>query len=237
MYEAILFDLDGTLLGLDNDAFVKVYFKALAPKLAPLYGNSDFTKPIIAATEAMYRADGRKPSLRQVFCDEFDRHSAIPFEKIEPVFIDFYQHEFEQVKAISRVLPLSAPILAAAAKVSEKIVLATVPVFPRIAIDARLRWAGLERLPFTLITSFENMSFCKPNSKYYQEIAERLVVEPQRCLMIGNDHIDDLAAAGAGMETFLVLDEQLNADKGRNKPTYTGRQEELLVFLQKQVID
>ena len=32
----VLFDLDGTLLPMDNDAFTKGYFKLLAAKLAPL---------------------------------------------------------------------------------------------------------------------------------------------------------------------------------------------------------
>lgn len=31
----VLFDLDGTLLPMDNDAFTKGYFKILAAKLAP----------------------------------------------------------------------------------------------------------------------------------------------------------------------------------------------------------
>ena len=34
--KTILFDLDGTLLPMDQDVFVKSYFKRLAAKLAPL---------------------------------------------------------------------------------------------------------------------------------------------------------------------------------------------------------
>lgn len=37
MIKAILFDLDGTLLPMDQDEFTKGYFKLLAAKLAP-YG-------------------------------------------------------------------------------------------------------------------------------------------------------------------------------------------------------
>lgn len=36
MIKAILFDLDGTLLPMDNDAFTKYYFKLLCKKLAPM---------------------------------------------------------------------------------------------------------------------------------------------------------------------------------------------------------
>ena len=35
-FTTILFDLDGTLLPMDQDEFVKAYFSKLAKKLAPL---------------------------------------------------------------------------------------------------------------------------------------------------------------------------------------------------------
>ncbi len=232
MYEAILFDLDGTLLGLNNDAFVRLYYKYLAPKIAPLFGKNDFIEPINTAIDAMYHADGSKPSLRQVFIDVFNAHSPVPFAEVEPIFMDFYQNEFHEVRMSSRRLPHSRAILDAAKRISPKIILATVPVFPLVAVQARLQWAGLEDFPFSLITSFENMRFCKPYPYYYIEIAERMGVPPRRCLMIGNDHIDDMAAGGAGMQTYLVTDEELNAGSGLYQPTYRGRQEELLRFLQ-----
>ena len=94
---------------------------------------------------------------------------------------------------------------------TDKIALATIPLFPAIAIQQRCRWAGIDGFPFTLITSFENMRYSKPSPEYYGEIAHHLAVPPDECLMIGNDHVDDLPAAAIGMETFLVLDDELNA--------------------------
>lgn len=35
-YQAILFDMDGTLVPMDTDAFVKCYFKFLAAELCPI---------------------------------------------------------------------------------------------------------------------------------------------------------------------------------------------------------
>jgi len=231
MYEAILFDLDGTLLGLDNDRFVECYFKALAPKLAPFYAGADFVAPIGAGIEAAMRSDGRHGTVRDVFIEAFDRISAVKFASVESVFIDFYQNEFEHVRVVSRPLPQARPVLEAAAARTGKIVLATIPVFPLIAIEARLRWAGLSGCPFSLITSFENMHFSKPNPAYYREIAEKIQVDPGRCLMIGNDHRDDLAAGDAGMETFLLIENPLNASHSVRKPTYQGYLPDLLKFL------
>lgn len=231
MYDAILFDLDGTLLQLDNERFIKVYFKALAPHLAPYFGDRDFTKPVLYGTEAMMKSDGQKGTLRQVFMHAFDQQSPVPFKQLEPVFLNFYRTDFNQVSAISKRNALAQPVLDAAQRLTSRIVLATVPVFPLVAIQARLVWAGLEAFPFTLITSFENMQYSKPNPSYFREIADRIGVRPEHCLMIGNDGIDDLAAGVAGMETYLVLDDPLNLHRTRYAPTYSGTMAELLEFI------
>jgi FMN phosphatase YigB (HAD superfamily) len=231
MYEAIFFDLDGTLLGLDNDLFVEYYFKALAPKLAPYYSGADFIAPISAGIAASMRSDGTRGTLRDVFIETFDRISVVKFDSVESVFIDFYRNEFDQVRAVSHPLPQARLILEAAAARTSTIVLATIPVFPRIAIEARLRWAGLSDFPFSLITSFENMHFCKPNPAYYREIAAKIKADPGRCLMVGNDHRDDLAATDAGMETYLLLEDPLNASHGAWIPTYQGYMQDLFKFL------
>ena len=55
----ILFDLDGTLLPMDNDAFTKGYFKLLAARLAPLgYEPAKLVDSIWAGTAAMVKNDG-----------------------------------------------------------------------------------------------------------------------------------------------------------------------------------
>ncbi len=232
MYDAILFDLDGTLLGLDNDLFVDLYFKAMAPKLSPWYPKGEFVPIIAAATEAMMRSKGDRGLLCDVFREAYDLQSPVPFATLEPVYLDFYRNEFEQVRAISRPLPLARSILTRAAAITPRIALATIPIFPRIAIDARLGWGNLLDFPFALITSFENMHTSKPNPNYFLEIAHRLGVAPANCLMVGNDHRDDMAAHQAGMETYLVLDDAINAGKAQHPPTYTGTLVDLHDFLQ-----
>ena len=55
----ILFDLDGTLLPMDNDAFTKGYFKLLAAKLTPHgYEPKQLVDAIWAGTAAMVKNDG-----------------------------------------------------------------------------------------------------------------------------------------------------------------------------------
>ena len=58
-YKAILFDLDGTLLPMDNNVFVKGYFKELAKKLSPIGLEPDkLIETVWAGTKAMVKNDG-----------------------------------------------------------------------------------------------------------------------------------------------------------------------------------
>jgi phosphoglycolate phosphatase-like HAD superfamily hydrolase len=59
MITTVLFDLDGTLLPMDQDAFTRGYFKFLAAKLAPHgYEPKQLVEAIWTGTEAMVRNDG-----------------------------------------------------------------------------------------------------------------------------------------------------------------------------------
>ena len=71
---------------------------------------------------------------------------------------------------------------------------------------SRIRWAGLDAADFALITTYENATHCKPNPAYYADICAQMRLDPARCLMVGNDYTEDLAAAEIGMEVFLVTD-------------------------------
>jgi FMN phosphatase YigB (HAD superfamily) len=57
-----------------------------------------------------------------------------------------------------------------------------------------------------LVTHIENMSFCKPRIEYYLEISQKISTPPETCMMVGNDPVNDLIAAHAGMKTYLADD-------------------------------
>lgn len=75
------------------------------------------------------------------------------------------------------------------------VALATNPIFPSVATESRIRWAGLEPEEFALYTTYENTAYCKPNPAYYRDVAQRLGVDPAACLMVGNDVTEDMVAA------------------------------------------
>ena len=67
----VLFDLDGTLLPMDQDAFMKIYFGGLAAKLAPRgYEPTALIKAIWTGTADMVKNDGKDTNER-VFWKRF----------------------------------------------------------------------------------------------------------------------------------------------------------------------
>ena len=89
--------------------------------------------------------------------------------------------------------------------------LATNPLFPSVATEHRIGWAGLKPGDFELYTTYENSSYCKPNPDYYRDVAARLGVDCSECLMVGNDAAEDMQAAqSAGMSAFLLTDCLIN---------------------------
>lgn len=210
--KAIFFDLDGTLLPMDQDEFVNAYFGLLAKKLAPYgYDPKALIKGIWAGTEAMVRNDGRdtnETAFWQTFCGIFGEKA----REDEPVFDAFYRQEFQQVQPVCGCTPRAKETVDALKEMGYPLVLATNPIFPAVATQSRIRWAGLELTDFTFVTTYENSSYCKPNPAYYQEILDKLGYRPEECLMIGNDATEDLAAAKLGMQVFLLTDCLINKE-------------------------
>lgn len=202
----VLFDLDGTLLPMDQDVFVKGYFGYLAKKMAPLgYEPEKLIRTIWEGTAAMVRNDGSRTN-EAAFWECFASVYGESSREHIPVFEEFYAVEFQRARALCGCTPRAAETVALVRALGAVPVLATNPLFPDIATRSRIRWAGLEPKDFALYTTYENISWCKPNPDYYREILRRLGADGADCLMVGNDVLEDTAAENAGIETFLLTD-------------------------------
>ena len=92
----ILFDLDGTLLPLEQSNFTKKCFSLLAQKLIP-YG---FTiEHLKIATYAMMKNDGTKTN-EEAFWDKLSEVYGSDARKYSSVFDEFYAHDFDEVKTL-----------------------------------------------------------------------------------------------------------------------------------------
>ena len=227
----ILFDLDGTLLPMDQEKFVNGYFKMLAAKLAPYgYEPQQLINAILAGIEAMIKNDGS-----QLNEDAFwKRFVEIYGDKVladKPVFEDFYKNEFQDARSFCGFNPKAAETVRSLKDKGYRVVLATNPLFPSIATESRIRWAGLEPSEFDLYTTYENTSYCKPNLDYYRDILKRINCRPEECLMVGNDVGEDMVVEALGMQVFLLTDCLINTQKKDITAYPHGSFEQLLSML------
>ncbi len=230
-FKAVLFDLDGTLLPMDQDVFVKAYFVGLTKKLAPFgFEPQMLVKAIWKGTEAMILNDGNA-SNESVFWDAFAAIFGEEVRKYEPTFSKFYEQEFQNVKNVCGFNEKSAEVIKYLKDNGITVALATNPIFPEIATKSRINWAGLCADDFSLITTYENSNYCKPNPKYYLEIAEKLNINPTECLMVGNDVGDDMTAEKAGYNVFLLTDNLINKKEENISVYKNGSFKELMEFL------
>lgn len=212
MIKTVLFDLDGTLLPMDQDTFTNAYFKELAKKMAPFgYNPDELVKGVWKGTGAMVRNDGTKTN-EEAFWEVFLKIFGEEHKKDLDTFTEFYENEFNKAKAVCGFNEASAEVIAALKEKGKKVVLASNPLFPMIAQKSRMNWAGLNTDDFAYITSYENSHYCKPSKEYYTEIAELLDLIPEECLMVGNNATEDMVAREAGMNVFLLTDCLINDD-------------------------
>jgi len=210
---AVFFDLDGTLLPMDYDLFIKYYFGALAKKMAPHgYEPESLIKAIWTGTKAMQLNNGDVFNTTR-FWDKFAELLGEHVLVYEPILDDFYRNEFIAAKQACGFSSKAKEAVKLVREKGMKCVLATNPIFPMVATDARLRWAGLDPEDFDWITTYDNSRWCKPNPEYYREICGKLDLDPAECVMVGNDVTEDMAAEKLGMETFLLTDCLLNKDE------------------------
>lgn len=210
MIKAVLFDLDGTLLPMDQEAFLKRYLTLLAYETAKIgYDPKGMPKSIYQATMDMIVNDGSKTN-EEVFWAAFAKIHGDRVYKDIGYFDRFYENEFELAREHCGVNPKSAELIERLKEKGIRRILATNPVFPRVATARRIKWAGLREDDFELVTTYENIGYCKPNPKYYLEIAERCGLSPEECLMVGNDVDDDMPAKQAGFDVFLLTDCLIN---------------------------
>ncbi|MCR5720084.1 MAG: HAD-IA family hydrolase, partial [Lachnospiraceae bacterium] len=112
-----------------------------------------------------------------------------------------------------------------------KVILATNPLFPRTAVLSRMGWAGVKEEDFEHITTYENSTYAKPNPGYYTEILEKINANPEECLMVGNDAVEDTAAKKAGIDVFILTDCLINPNNEDINELPHGSFEDLGEFL------
>lgn len=209
-WDAILFDMDGTLLDVDMKRFLSEYFGLWQTAVAKYTDEPGaFVKNLLASTDKMVQNTDPSLTNEEVFWQSFS-NIKWPYEVFKPVADKFYDNEFQSLEYLITQRPKMIELVK---QLNQKIklALATNAVFPKKAIVSRLRWGGLTDDLFDFVACYEDMHFCKPRLEYFSEIATTLEVKPERCLVVGDDPQLDLVAKKLGMQTFF-----LDVAKGQN---------------------
>ena len=155
MITTILFDLDGTLLPMDQDVFVGTYLKGLATTAASYgYEPSEFAKAVMLGTKAMVKNDGKQTNEVAFWNALADIYG----EKIKSqthIFDEFYRTDFQKISEVCGNTPKAAEVTRIAKNLGFRVALATNPLFPIIAIESRIKWTGLDPKDFEVFTSIK----------------------------------------------------------------------------------
>ena len=205
MLKAVLLDLDNTLVLFNEQVFYQHYFELIAPWFADIMPSNQVGPRLLQATRALLENNGQAMNVEfflDAFCAELPTSRARIWER----FHEFYATDYDNISVPVRVPDQLCAVLDKLAACHLPLVVASNPVFPRIAQEKRLAWSGLGSDRFHLLTHIENMSYVKPRLGYFRQICTKLGLAPKECLMVGNDPSNDMAAGAAGLKTYLTTE-------------------------------
>lgn len=209
--KTVLFDLDGTLLPMDRDGFEKAYVGSFAKYGSPYMDPKALVHALMSATQVMVENQIKTEVNEKRFYEVFKTHmDETTFNHLMNVMDEYYDTDFDHVKEVTQRSQEMVDTVLHLKDKGYNIILATNPLFPKVATDKRIQWAGFEVSDFMDITRFEENHFCKPQLAYYQEILEDNGLIASECLMVGNDVEEDLIARHLGMKTALLTDDLIH---------------------------
>ena len=202
--QAILFDLDGTLLQVEMHHYIPRYAASLAAHLSNRVAVDKTIEAIFSAIRTLIERDSGQTSNETCFLQHIAEQLGLDSATVGHNFSRFFSGDLSRLDPLMQPMTLTRALIDQSLEYGLEVVIATNPVFPRAVVNARLARAGLANYDFRLVTCYENCRRCKPNPDYFNDILGHLDLPADACLMVGNDTGHDLAARKVGIPTFLV---------------------------------
>jgi FMN phosphatase YigB (HAD superfamily) len=231
LLNTIIFDLDGTLLPLDMDHFMHIYFKEMGIAFQDMIEPKRLVDNVWNATNVMVNNIEYRTN-EDVFMEKFQTLIDGDLDTYLQRFDEFYDKGFLKTRSAVSHMPLIVEAVELLKQKGYQTVLATNPLFPRKAIIHRLKWAGFQEEDFSYITCYENNHYCKPQIQFYEEVLQEAGKSAVECMMVGNDVEEDMVAGKLGMQTYLITNHIIKRSTEDICCTYQGGYEDFLRFAQ-----
>lgn len=203
MIQAILFDLEGTLINVNMADFMRNYLGILAPRFANLLSPDKFSKQLLRCLEASQSNPKPEQTNIQTFYDDFSKATGQSILTLRPIFQEFYESDFPALRCLVQAIPQGDKVVEYAIQQGFLTAVASNPVLPLIAMQEHVRWAGLTPEHFKIIPALDNFHHFKPQLGFFRELAEGLGVEPENCLLVSGQ-AQDIIYRELGMKMFFV---------------------------------
>lgn len=231
--DTVLFDLDGTLLPMDTDTFIKVYFDSLGKYFGQRgYCYQTILNGVIAGTKAMLNQDGTHTN-EVVFWNQFEKTTKLIKKEVFEDFTVYYADVFPTLHKSTSQNKAMIDSVHLLKKKGYRLLLATNPMFPIEAVIERIKWTGLSADLFDVITSYETSCAIKPNVLYYQEVINSAKLDVNTCMMVGNDVQEDGVVESLGIPLYLIEDYMIHREDEPIDCTWYSRSEQFYEFVEK----
>ena len=185
--------------------FLNGYYPVLVARFKDIFPDGQFAERLMKATVELRNNDGSR-SNRELFLGTFCDGLDVNREEIWSRFEQFFSIDFDIFRDAVTAAPGAVEAFRHVKDLGLKIVVATNPIWPLSVQQKRVDWAGLGQISIDLITHIDNMSYCKPQLGYFRQICQLINVQPEECLMVGDDPANDMVAAKVGMKTYQTTD-------------------------------
>jgi FMN phosphatase YigB (HAD superfamily) len=232
----VLLDLDDTLLISDMEKFLPAYLQALSGFLDDLPPKETIRQVLVATRHMEMNRDPSK-TMEEVFDASFYPGLGINKKDIWNKIIQFYDEVFPTLQTVTQTKPGALELVDALFEQGHRVIIATNPLFPQAATYHRLAWAGfpVNQYPFSLVSTYENFHFSKPDPAYYAELLAQSGWPPDPVVMVGDDlDMDILPVSKLGIPAFWIS--QHNPPANMPETVRSGEIEDVLPWL-KEISD
>ena len=200
---------------MDIDEFITDYFSRIAAFAGKRGLDAKrFMEAFNSGAHAMGHTDDKAlncetfwNAFEGIYCNGMsEQEKGQALEAAHKIADDFYENEFSHIGDGFVANPAAARVVETLSEKGYPLVLTTMPMFPRRAVEHRLNWAGVDPAIFKRITTYTNSRSTKPHLSYFAENLRTLGLDGEDVLMVGNNTVEDLRFMELGADAFLITD-------------------------------